>query len=115
MQVIRWSGGQGEPELNALISKLREEGLEPTVLSEHPGKHYPTHSHPESQVRWMISGTLRVGTRITETEGQPVPPDMQWVELNLERGDRLEMPADTEHWIQLGPQGATYLIANRKG
>lgn len=114
MKLTRWSKAQGEPELNALISRLKDEGLEPVVMSSHPGKQYPTHTHSNSQVRWVISGNLRVGARIIEANGRPVPKDLQWVELNMGSGDRLELPSDTEHWIQLGPQGATYLLANRK-
>ena len=115
MQVTRWSNGRGEPELNALISNLKYEGLNPVVMTGRPGKQYPTHCHPMGQVRWIISGSQRVGVRITQTDGKPLPPDLQWVELDLEPGDRLELEADTQHWIQLGPQGATYIIANRKG
>jgi len=114
MKVDRWPGGGREPELNSLISLLREDGLDPVVMYGHPGKHYPTHSHPNAQVRWAISGSLKIGVRLKEADDRPIPEELQWIELDLGPGDRVELPVGTEHWIRLGPQGASYLLANRK-
>lgn len=113
MKLTRWASDQGEPELQELMSKLYDEGLEPAVVSDHPGTSYPTHDHPTFEVRWIISGTLTVGVRMRGGD-VTLSDELQWAELNLEAGDRLDLSAGTKHWAQVGPQGVTYLAASRK-
>lgn len=113
MQVTRWSGDRSKVELNRLISTLKSEGLHPTVMSEMPGAKYDTHNHAQAEIRWLVKGTMTLGVKLTELEGKPVPEGMEWLELELEAGDRVDLPAETDHWALVGPQGVTYLVASR--
>ncbi|WP_292661435.1 cupin domain-containing protein [Nitratifractor sp.] len=62
------------------------------------GTRYGEHTHPHSEVRWVLSGTLQ----ITE-EGHT---------LTLRPGDRLESPPETLHSAYI-PEDCCYLCASR--
>ena len=80
--------------------RLRAEGLEPSAWSNGPGDRYPAHEHGYDKVIAVVDGSIRFG----------LPGEDRAVEL--ETGDRLELPAGTRHDALVGPRGVTCLEAH---
>jgi len=66
--------------------------------SDSPGSSYDWHTHPEEEVRWVISGSITIGH-----EGG---------EVLLQSGDRMNVPAGTRHWAE-SPGGVTYICGSK--
>jgi hypothetical protein len=86
--------------MSGLTARLRAEGLEPYAWSNGPGDLYPAHEHGYDKVLVVDSGSIRFGL-----------PDRREV-VELEVGDRLELPARTIHDAVVGPIGVTCLEAH---
>jgi uncharacterized protein YjlB len=84
-----------------LARRLRAEGLEPGAWSNGPGDVYAGHAHGYDKVLVCASGSIVFG----------LPRSGQQVELAV--GDRLDLPAGTEHDATVGPAGVTCLEAHR--
>lgn len=84
----------------ALTSRLRAEGLEPSSWSNGPGDRYAAHSHGYDKVLVVARGSI--------TFGLPARGDA----VHLSAGDRLELPAGTEHDAVVGPEGVVCLEAH---
>lgn len=82
-----------------LVGRLRAEGLDPAPWSNGPGDRYASHRHAYDKVLVVASGSIVFGTG-------PAGP----VELAL--GDRLDLPAGTDHDAIVGPEGVTCLEAH---
>jgi uncharacterized protein YjlB len=80
--------------------RLRDEGLDPTAWSNGPGDRYGAHAHSYDKVIAVTRGSIRFG----------LPDEGRSVEL--EEGDRLELPAGTRHDALVGPRGVTCLEAH---
>lgn len=83
-----------------LDARLRAEGLDPAPWSNGPGDRYGAHDHGYDKVIVVASGSIRFG----------LPDDGRSIELEL--GDRLELPAGTRHDAVVGPHGVTCLEAH---
>jgi hypothetical protein len=83
-----------------LASRLRGEGLAPSGWSNGPGDRYSPHAHDYDKVLVCASGSIRFGL-----------PD-RGIALDLEVGDRLDLPAGTRHDAVVGPDGVTCLEAH---
>jgi uncharacterized protein YjlB len=83
-----------------LAARLRAEGLDPDAWSNGPGDRYAAHEHGYDKVIAVASGSIRFG----------LPGDGGVVDL--EEGDRLELPAGTRHDALVGPRGVTCLEAH---
>jgi quercetin dioxygenase-like cupin family protein len=81
-------------------ARLRAEGLEPGGWSNGPGDRYPPHEHGYDKVLVCIAGSIRFGL-----------PD-RGIAVDLETGDRLDLPAGTRHDAVAGPSGVTCLEAH---
>lgn len=80
--------------------KLRELGYEGIYLWEDPpDTYYDWHTHPEDEVRFILEGSIVIGT------------DKEI--YHLKAGDILEVPAGTRHWART-KEGVKYLCASRK-
>jgi hypothetical protein len=77
---------------------MRAAGLDPSAWSNGPGDRYATHRHGYDKVLVVADGSIVFGT-----PGGPVP---------LEVGDRLDLPAGTDHDAVVGPDGVTCLEAH---
>lgn len=66
--------------------------------SDAPGAEYPWHTHPANEVRWILKGSILIGTETGE--------------FILRAGDRLDVEADTRHWAKTD-EGVTYVCASR--
>jgi len=84
-----------------LADRLREEGLAPGSWGNGPGDTYAAHAHGYDKVLVCAAGSIVFGLPATATR----------VELGV--GDRLDLPAGTQHDAVVGPAGVTCLEAHR--
>jgi quercetin dioxygenase-like cupin family protein len=84
-----------------LVARLRSEGLAAAPWSNGPGDVYAAHAHDYDKVLVCARGSI--------TFGLP----RRGATVRLAVGDRLDLPAGTEHDAQVGPAGVTCLEAHR--
>jgi quercetin dioxygenase-like cupin family protein len=92
---------EGTPVTEASIRRQFEaEGLQPYAWSNAPGDVYGVHSHPYHKVLYVVQGsiTFRLPDRGESIELQP--------------GDRLELPPGVRHDAIVGPKGVVCLEAH---
>jgi len=99
LETIVWRGGEA-PRQEELRAALEQEGFSVFTWSDAPGASYEPHRHEEDESLWMITGEMSF-----EVDGR---------RYDLSTGDRLMLPARTEHSALAGPRGATYLIGQRR-
>jgi uncharacterized protein YjlB len=80
--------------------RLRDEGLDPSAWSNGPADRYPPHDHGYDKVIVVDRGSIRFGLPATGAT------------IELDAGDRLELPAATTHDALVGPAGVTCLEAH---
>lgn len=83
-----------------LTARLRAEGLDPGAWSNGPGDVYGAHAHGYDKVLVCAAGSIVFG----------LPGRGEHVALRV--GDRLDLPAGTEHDATVGPDGVTCLEAH---
>lgn len=81
-------------------ARLRAEGLAPGTWGNGPGDRYAAHEHAYDKVIVVTSGSIVFG----------LPDVGEWVPLAT--GDRLELPAGTNHDATVGPDGVSCLEAH---
>jgi quercetin dioxygenase-like cupin family protein len=91
----------GQPDFETLRSSLIAEGYQVVRWDSRPNQVYLPHAHIYSELLWLVAGSLVV--ILSEQERI----------LALEPGDRVELPAGTQHAVQAGVDGALYLLATR--
>ncbi len=91
---------RGTPSAAELRARLAAEGFDAFEWTDGPGAHYTPHRHEHDESLWVVRGeiTFGVGGR----------------RYRLGPGDRLMLPAGTVHTADAGPEGATYLIGERR-
>ncbi len=101
MHLTRWNK-ETAPSLEALRAALTVEGYQVSEWADSPGTVYPVHAHEYEEVRWVVKGRLRVG----------MPESGE--EFTLEAGDRLVVPHNAPHWVDVDEQSPVlYLIGIR--
>ena len=80
--------------------RLRDEGLEAGSWSNGPGDRYAAHDHDYDKVIVVERGSIRFGLPATAES------------IDLDEGDRLELPAGTSHDATVGDHGVTCLEAH---
>jgi hypothetical protein len=80
-----------------LVQRLRDEGLDPGPWSNGPHDRYSPHEHGFDKVLVCAAGSICFG----------LPRIGASVDLGV--GDRLDLPAGTEHEAFVGPDGVTCL------
>ncbi|MBI3748707.1 MAG: cupin [Chloroflexi bacterium] len=83
-----------------LDSRLRREGLVPGRWSNGPGDRYAAHEHAYDKVIAVEAGSIRFGL-----------PATGWA-VDLNAGDRLDLPAGTMHDALVGEDGVSCLEAH---
>lgn len=87
----------------SVADRLRAEGLDASSWSNGPGDRYGAHDHPYDKVIACVRGSIRFG--IGDGDGM--------IEvIELQAGDRLELPAGTSHDAVVGPEGVVCLEAH---
>ena len=99
VKVNRWSKGT-EPDKAELLNIMDEEGLNPYTWSNGPGDVYSAHKHPYNKVILVVSGSITFG----------LPEKGESIDLNA--GDRLDLPAGVVHDAVVGQQGVMCLEAH---
>ncbi|MGD8465759.1 MAG: cupin domain-containing protein [Anaerolineae bacterium] len=99
LQVQPWMGEEAPSEAD-LRRTLDEEGLAPYRWSNGPGDVYGAHTHPYHKVIYVVRGSITFGL-----PGQ---------RIELQAGDRLELPGETRHDAVVGPDGVVCLEAHRR-
>ncbi|MEX1173447.1 MAG: cupin [Chloroflexota bacterium] len=87
-------------DATALRVRLASEGLDPGAWSNGPGDRYGAHAHAYDKVIVVAAGSIRFG----------LPEAVASVDLDT--GDRLELPAGTTHDAVVGHHGVTCLEAH---
>jgi uncharacterized protein YjlB len=82
------------------MRRLRAEGLNPSTWGNGPGERYGAHEHAYDKVIVVKRGSIRFG----------LPGTAQ--AIDLEAGDRLELPAGTSHDALVGLGGVSCLEAH---
>ena len=82
------------------LMRLRAEGLDPGTWANGPGDRYTVHSHAYDKVLVVARGSI--------TFGLPGGPGG----VELAEGDRLDLPAGTDHDALVGPGGVECLEAH---
>ncbi len=77
---------------------LRDQGYSVYTWSDPPGTYYPTHTHQDREVRWVIEGEVTIGV-----EGK---------ELTLTPGDVVELDPETPHWAKT-EKGVRYICGSK--
>ncbi|GAB6065171.1 hypothetical protein JCM9492_02630 [Aquifex pyrophilus] len=77
---------------------LKEKGYSVYEWYDPPGTYYPTHTHPDREVRWVIEGEVVIGT-----EGK---------EITLKEGDMIELEPGTPHWAKT-EKGVRYICGSK--
>jgi quercetin dioxygenase-like cupin family protein len=85
-------------EATILRERLVGEGLDPGAWSNGPGDRYAPHDHSYDKIIVVTSGSITFGL----TDGTEA----------LATGDRLELPAETPHDANVGPDGVVCLEAH---
>jgi mannose-6-phosphate isomerase-like protein (cupin superfamily) len=100
IKITKWSEDK-KPEKTALLHKMSQEGLDPYSWSNGPGDVYGAHQHPYHKVIYVVSGSITFGL---PEEGESV---------DLQAGDRLDLPAGVVHNAVVGQNGVVCLEAHR--
>jgi len=96
---IPWDG-DGPPGEAALRRRLESEGFEVTAWRDPADRHYDPHSHDRDESLWVLRGWIAF-----EVGGE---------RYELGPGDRLLLPHGIQHSAHAGPDGASYLIGQRR-
>ena len=83
-----------------LVARLRSDGLEPGTWSNAPGDAYAAHDHAYDKAVVCVVGSITFGV---SDRGET---------FELQRGDRLDLPAGTKHDALVGDEGVTCLEAH---
>jgi uncharacterized protein YjlB len=83
----------------SIRERLLDEGLEPYAWSNGPGDRYAVHRHDYDKVIGVESGSIAFGLG----DAARIP---------LDAGDRLELPAGTDHDALVGAEGVRCLEAH---
>lgn len=94
-----WNGGT--PTRRAIEQRFRAEGLGPRSWSNGPGDRYGKHSHGYHKVLYCVCGSIVFHTTDGDVELQP--------------GDRLDIPPRVEHAATVGSEGVECMEASREG
>lgn len=97
-RVTRWTAS-APPAPEDLEAALEKEGFATYRWNDAAGTRYDDHRHEHREVRWVLRGEITIGVG-----------SERWI---LGPGDRIDMPPKTLHWAQVGPDGVSYLCADR--
>jgi quercetin dioxygenase-like cupin family protein len=98
--ITRWPADAGQVTINKVRARLEQEGLYPSRFEMVPGETYEDHSHPKAEIRWVVSGSMKVKLRSEE--------------LILVPGDRLDLDAGVVHSAEvIGDEVVVTVSASR--
>jgi quercetin dioxygenase-like cupin family protein len=86
------------PTTEEVRDRFGAEGLAPSSWSNGPGARYEWHRHAHHKVLYCLEGSIVFHTR-------------QYGDFHLRPGDRLDLPAGTDHAATVGDRGVTCMEA----
>jgi quercetin dioxygenase-like cupin family protein len=90
------------PTERELRELMEAEELSPFSWANESGYRYPVHSHDYHRVIYCVEGSIWFSL-----------PDERDRTIELEPGDRLDLPADVRHWAITGMEGVLCLEAHK--
>jgi quercetin dioxygenase-like cupin family protein len=87
--------------MRELMTRLKSEATGCYSWSNGPGDRYAPHTHNYEKVLYCVEGSI---TFVLEADGR---------KLELNEGDRMELPAGTVHSAVVGPSGCTCIEGKR--
>jgi quercetin dioxygenase-like cupin family protein len=87
--------------MRELMTRLKSEATDCYSWSNGPGDRYAPHTHNYEKVLYCVEGSI---TFVLEADGR---------KLELNEGDRMELPAGTVHSAVVGPSGCTCIEGKR--
>jgi quercetin dioxygenase-like cupin family protein len=128
--VTHWPANAGQVTINKIRARLEQEGLRPYRFDMMPGDIYGDHAHPGAEIRWVVSGRMRIrvreGPRPTGQEPVSAGSGREGAttpgvggcehdeEIILEPGDRLDLAANVVHSADVfGDEAVVTLCAAR--
>jgi quercetin dioxygenase-like cupin family protein len=113
--VTHWPANAGQVTINKVRARLEQEGLTPYRFDMMPGDAYGDHAHPEAEIRWVVSGRMRIMVREGARLGAPGAGGCEHdEEIILEPGDRLDLAANVVHSADVfGDEAVVTLCASR--
>jgi len=98
--VTHWPANAGQVTIKKVRARLEQEGLTPYRFDMMPGDVYGDHAHLDAEIRWVVSGRMRI---MVNNE-----------EIILEPGDRLDLAANVVHSADVfGDEAVVTLCASR--
>ena len=98
--VTHWPADAGQVTINKVRARLEQEGLYPSRFEMVPGDSYDDHAHAEAEIRWVVSGRMRI--RIGSEE------------IVLGPGERLDLAPNVIHSADVvGDEVVVTLCASR--
>ena len=86
----------------SILQAFAAEGLSPYRWSSGPGATYAAHRHPYHKVLYVLIGSITFTLRPSSEARR------------LQAGDRLDLPAGTDHSALVGPEGVVCLEAAKE-
>jgi quercetin dioxygenase-like cupin family protein len=99
-EVTPWADS-APPTQSTLWQRMSDEGLSPYSWSNGPHDTYAAHSHSYNKVIYVAQGSITFGL-----------PELGQ-QLNLNIGDRLDLPAGVVHDAVVGAKGVVCLEAHK--
>ena len=99
--IVETWNGDSSPSEEDLRRLLGEQGLSGYRWSNSPGDVYGAHSHPFHKIIYVLQGSI---TFILPEQGEQV---------QLNSGDRLDLPEGMVHEAVVGPQGVICIEAHQ--
>ncbi len=87
-------------KMQTLARRMLDQGLQATGWANGPGARYNAHDHPYDKVIVVERGSIRFDLPATDER------------VDLDRGDRLDLPAGTIHYALAGAEGVACLEAH---
>ena len=88
------------PGEQALRHTLEEEGFDVVTWRDRCNWSYDPHSHEHDESLWVLRGRI-----VLRVEGE---------DIALGPGDRVMLPKEIVHTADVGPDGAVYLIGQKR-
>ena len=99
LKVTPWTG-EGEPTEEDLRETLEQQETPIFRWSNQPDDVHPGHTHGYHKIVFVLKGSIKFDFPVRHKT------------LNLNTGDRLELPAGIRHSAIVGPEGVTCLEAH---
>ena len=99
LERIPWSQSDAPGE-QALRRTLEDEGFEVVTWRDRCNWTYEPHTHDHDESLWVLRGRI-----VLKVEGE---------DFALGPGDRIMLPKEVVHTADVGPDGAVYLIGQKR-